>query len=233
MTYVEKLLKYQEEDAKLLRVERELSGSQERKNLAQAVNFVTKATERLEALDGKALSLAATLEELNKKYAEVSETLAEFENLEELLEGGADISFYKKNLAQISEKLKSIRQEVAALNKAIKDSNEEFQNLYVKNKAMQKQGKEYQEAYEKLKAEKRKESEVIKAELNLLAEDIAPEVMQRYQAKRSERIFPILCPEKSGRCSKCGSELSLAGKEKLLSGGVVECDNCHRFIYKN
>ncbi len=232
MTYVEQLLKYQDEDEKLLKVERELAGSQERKNLAQAVNFVTKATERLEALDGKALSLSLTLEQLNKKYAEVAEVLAEFENLDELLEGGADIAFYKKNLAQISDKLKTIKQEVANLTKSIKESNEEFQTLYTKYRAMQKQGKEFQEAYEKLKSEKRAESEVIKKELEKLAADIAPEVMQRYQSKRSERIFPILCPEKAGRCSKCGSELSLADKEKLLSGKVVECDNCHRFIYK-
>lgn len=231
MTDVEKLLKYQEEDEKLLKAERELANSQERKNLAQAVNFVTKATERLEALDGKALSLNSMLEELNKRYAEVSETLAEFENLDELLEGGADISFYKKNLAQISDKLKSIKQEVNALTKAIKEANDEFQKLYTKYRAMQKQGKEYQEAYEKLKAEKRKESEGIKAELTRLAADIRPELMQRYQAKRSERIFPVLCPEKGGRCS-CGSELSLVGKEKLASGQLVECENCHRFIYK-
>ena len=231
MLQVEKLLKYQEEDEKLLNVERELSNSAERKNLAQAVNFVTKATERLEALDGKAISLAAALDELNKKYAEVAETLADFENLDELLEGGADISFYKKNIAQITEKLKSIKQEVNALTKAIKESGEEFQTLYTKNRAMQKQGKEYQEAYEALKAEKRKESDVIKAELAKLAKDIDPEYMQRYQVKRSERIFPILCPEKDGRCSKCGSELSLVGKENISSGGVIECDDCHRFIY--
>ena len=232
MSQVDKLLKYQEEDEKLLKVERELSNSAERKNLAQAVNFVTKATERLEALDGKAISLNTLLEELKVKYAEVAETLAEFENLDELLEGGADISFYKKNITQITDKLKSIKQEVAALTKAIKDSNEEFQNLYAKNRAMQKQGKEYQEAYEKLKAEKKQESDSIKAGLAVLAKDIAPEVMQRYQVKRSERIFPIICPEKDGRCSKCGSELSLIGKEKISSGGVIECDNCHRILYK-
>lgn len=232
MSQVEKLLKYQEEDEKLLKVERELTNSTERKNLAQAVNFVTKANERLESLDGKALSLAAVLEELKEKYNEVAETLAEFEHLDELLDGGADLSFYKKNIAQITEKLKSIRQEVAALNKAIRESNDEFQNLYVKNRAMQKQGKEFQEAYERLKAEKRNESEAIKAELAELAKDINPEYMQRYQVKRSERIFPILCPEKDGRCSKCGSELTLVGKEKISSGGVTECDNCHRFIYR-
>lgn len=231
MSQVEKLLKYQKEDEKLLNVERELSGSTERKNLAQAVNFVKKTSEKLEALDSKALSLASALEELKAKYSEVAETISEFEHVNELLEGGADISFYKKNIAQITDKLKAIKQEVAALSKAIKESNEEFQNLYAKNRAMQKQGKEYQEAYEKLKAEKSKESDAIKVELDNLAKDIKPEYMQRYQAKRSERIFPILCPAKNGRCSKCGSELSLVGKEKISSGGVVECDNCHRFIY--
>ena len=232
MSQVEKLLKYQEEDEKLLKVERELSNSTERKNLAQAVNFVTKATERLEALDGKALSLASVLEELKVKYNEVAETLAEFEHLDELLDGGADISFYKKNIAQITDKLKSIKQEVAALTKAIKESNEEFQNLYVKNRAMQKQGKEFQEAYEKLKAEKRTESDAIKAELTKLAKDINPEYMQRYQVKRSERIFPILCPIKADRCSKCGIELSIADKEKVAADKIVECEHCHRILYK-
>lgn len=231
MSQVEKLLAYQKEDEKLLKIERELANSPERKNLAQAINFVTKAGERLEALDGKAHSLAAVLEELRKKYDEVSETLSEFEHLDELLEGGADISFYRKNIAQITEQIKAIRQEISALNKSIKEINEEFQTLYQKYRAMQKQGKEYQEAFEKLKAEKKKESAAVKAELEKLAKDISPEVMQRYQIKRSERIFPILCPAKDGRCS-CGSELSLVGKEKIASGSIVECDNCHRFIYK-
>ena len=232
MSQIDKLLKYQEEDAKLLNVEREVASSAERKNLAQAVNFVTKATERLEALDGKARSLEAVSEELKKKYEETVETLAEFENLDELIEDGADISFYKKNLAQITERLKSLKQEVAALSKTIKETDEEFQNLYQKNRAMQKQGKEYQEAYEKYKTEKRKESETIKEGLDKLAKDISPEFMRRYQIKRSEHIFPVLSAVKNDRCSKCGYELSLVGKEKISSDGIVECENCHRILYK-
>lgn len=232
MSKVENLLKYQTEDEKLIKVERELSASPERKNLAQAVNFVTKANERLDALDGKARSLEALLDELKEKYAELSETLAEFENIDELLDGGADTSFYKKNLAQLSDRLKSLRQEVTALQKSVKESEEEFQSLYQKNREMQKQGKEYQAAYEALKAEKRKESEAIKGELARLAKDIDPQIMQKYQMKRSEHIFPVLCAVKNNRCSKCGTELSLVGTEKVNSGGAVECENCHRFLYK-
>ena len=232
MSQIDKLLQYQEEDEKLLKVEREVASSAERKNLAQAVNFVTKASERLEALDSKAHSFESVLNELKQKYEEAVETLAEFENLDELLEGGADISFYKKNITQITDSLKSLKQEVAALNKAIKEADDEFQNLYQKNRAMQKQGKEYQEIYEKYKAEKRKESENIKAGLDKLAKDIPPEFMKRYEVKRSEHIFPVLCPVKSDRCTKCGYELSLVDKEKISSSGLVECENCHRILYK-
>lgn len=231
MSQVDKLLKYQEKDAELLKLEREIQSSDERKSLVQAINFVTKATERLETLESKAHTLAGMLEELNKKYSEIAETVSEFENLDELLEGGADISFYKKSLTQISEKLKTIRQEASALGKNLKDTDEEFQTLYQKNRAMQKQGKEYQDRYEKYKTERRKESDAIKAELAELAKDIEPSVMQHYQAKRSERVFPILCAAKGGRCTKCGSELSLVGKEKISNGGIIECDNCHRFLY--
>ncbi len=231
MSQVEKLLKYQEIDAKLLKIEREVQNSDERKNLMQAANFVTKAQERLDALDGKALGFSKLFAELDEKYAELNETLSDFENLDELLEGGADISFYKKNLTQLTDKLKSLRQEVNALNKSIREANEEFQSLYQKTRAMQKQGKEYQDVYEKFRAEKRKEIDAVKEELKALAADIDPKVLQHYQSKRSERIFPILCPAKSGRCTKCGSELSLAGKERLSQGGIVECDNCHRFLY--
>ena len=148
-------------------------------------------------------------------------------------EGGADLAFYKKNLISLLDKIKSLRAEVNSLTKSIKESDEEFQALYQKNKAVQKQGREYQEIYEKYKAEKGKERAAIKAELDKLAKDIDGEVMQRYQIKRSEKIFPVLCPVKDGRCSKCGSELSLVGKEKVAAGTPVECDNCHRFLYKD
>lgn len=232
MTDIEKILKYQAEDEKLIKVEHEVASSTERKNLAQAVNFVTKATERLDALEGKAVSLNSALDELKKSYDETVEVLEEFDNLDEMLEGGGDISFYKKNISQITEKLKNIKAEISALGRTIKESDEEFQNLYRKKRAMQKQGKEYQEAYEKYKAEKKKESDEIAAGLKKLAEGISPEILKRYQVKRSEHIFPVLCPVNNDRCSKCGYGLSLVGKEKISSSGFVECENCHRVLYK-
>lgn len=229
------LLKYQQEDSKLLRIEREAANSEERKNYTQAKNFLTKAPEKLEALDARACELGTLVEKLNKQYGEIAETLVDFENLDELVDGGADISFYKKNVLQITEKLKSIKAEIASLTKAINAADEEYKALKKKTISVQKQYVEYQNVYKLYRQKKSEEMDAVKRELEKISKDIDKEVLEKYTAKRNERIFPIICPVKpSGkdlRCSICGMDLSLAGRERVSSGGVTECENCHRFLY--
>ena len=232
MKQVEQLLKYQEEDSKLLKIEQDAAASEERKNYSQAKNFLTKAPEKLDALDAKARELSAILEKLNKKYAEIEETLKDFDNLNELIDEGADISFYKKNVAQISDKLKAIKSEVNALQKAVKESDEEYKALKKKTIATQKDYAEYSETYKKYKEQKLAEMQAVKVGLDKLAKDIDPEILKKYQAKRSEKIFPVICAVQNDRCPKCGTELSISGKEKVANG-VTECEYCHRFLYKD
>ena len=232
MTQIENLLKYQDEDSKLIKIEQEAANSEERKNYTQTKSFLTKAPEKLDAMDAKALEMNAMLDKLNKKYEEIEETLKDLENLDELVEEGADISFYKKNVTQISDKLKSIKLEINALIKAIKEADEEYKALKKKVIAAQNQYAEYSAAYSEYKKVKMAEMDEIKAVLKELAKAINPEVLNSYQIKRSERIFPIICEVKDNRCSKCRTELSIVGKEKIASGEVTECEYCHRFLFK-
>lgn len=231
MSQIEQLLKYQEEDAKLIKIEQEAANSDEWKNFTQAKAFLTKASDKLDALDAKAQQLAALLPELTKKYEEIFETLSDFDNLDELVDDGADIAFYKKNIAQLTEKIKSLRAEIASLTKSVKESDEEFKAMKKKTIAVQNQYAVYSEIYKKYRETKRAEMAAVKLELEKLAKELEPQVVQRYENKRSEHIFPVLCAVKNNRCTKCGYELSLVGKEKISSGTIVECENCHRFLY--
>ena len=232
MAQIEKLLKYQEEDSKLLQIEREAANSEEWKNYSQAKSFLTKAPDKLDAMDARARELQSLLTRLTEKYEEIAETIRDFEHIDELVEGGADISFYKKNVSQISDRLKSVRSEINALVKSVKEADEEYQALKKKTITVQKQYVDYQAAYQEYKKTKLAEMDEVKAELKKLSADISSEVMKRYEMKRSERIFPIICAVKNDRCSKCGMELSIIGKEKISGGEVTECENCHRILYK-
>ena len=92
MSQIEQLLKYQQEDEKLIKLEQELASSEERKRYVQAKNFMTKAPEKLDQIDAKAVELERMASRLNKAYEELSESLRDFDALDEMVEEGADVA---------------------------------------------------------------------------------------------------------------------------------------------
>ncbi|MGN0807464.1 MAG: hypothetical protein ACI4MN_03330 [Candidatus Coproplasma sp.] len=232
MSQISQLLLYQEKDSQLLKLEQEVSASDERKKFMQTQSFMKKASEKLDQLDAKSNSLLIRLETLEQNYNEIAETLKDFEHLDELVEGGADISFYQRNAAKIAETLKSLKAEINALIAAAKETTEEYQALKKKVIQTQKQIPEIDAAYKAFKKTKQVAMDEVSAELASIASSIDPEVLRKYQVKRSERIFPIICEIRNDRCSQCGIELSIADKDKTSGGNIVECENCHRFLYR-
>lgn len=233
MSQIAQLLLYQQKDSELLKIEQEIANSEERKKYVQTQSYLKKASEKLDKLEAQSQGIAAHMEALEKLYAEISETLKDFEHLDELVEEGADLSFYQRNASQIIEKIKSVKAEINGVTALAKDTCEEYQSLKKKVIAAQNQYPELRAAYQDFKKSKQAQTDEITGELEKLAKGIDAEVLRKYQAKRSERIFPIICEIKADRCSKCGIELSIADKEKVAAGKVVECENCHRILYRD
>lgn len=232
MSQIEQLLRYQQEDEKLIKLEQETASSEERKKYVQAKNFMTKAPEKLDQIDAKAVELERMATRLNSAYEELAEALKDFDALDEMVEEGADVAFYKKSALSLQDKIKSLKSEINTLTSNVKAVDEEYKSFKKKVISMQKQYKESHAVYTAYRDKKKEEMAAVEAGLKELSKTIDPAIFAKYQTKRSERIFPIICEVKADRCSKCGIELSLAGKENLASGGVVECENCHRFLFK-
>lgn len=233
MSQIAQLLLYQQKDSELLKIEQEIANSEERKKYVQTQSYLKKASEKLDKLEAQSQGIAAHMEALEKLYAEISETLKDFEHLDELVEEGADLSFYQRNASQIIEKIKSVKAEINGVTALAKETCDEYQSLKKKVIAAQNQYPELRAAYQDFKKSKQARTDEITGELEKLAKGIDAEVLRKYQAKRSERIFPIICEIKADRCSKCGIELSIADKEKVAAGKVVECENCHRILYRD
>lgn len=232
MSNLQTMLAYQETDKKLFAIERELSSCDERKEYVKAKKFLQSAAEKLEAYDAKARQCRGAAAELTKKYLAKEELLGEFSNVDELVGGGADVSFYKKKALSLMDELKKIKADLAALTSTVQETHEEYQKLKKQVIAMQKQYKEAQEKYDAVKTSKDEEVSDIKAELKKLSKDISAEFFELYENKRKEKIFPVFGKlAKGNRCPYCSMELSLAAADKLQGGGTIECDNCHRVLY--
>lgn len=231
MAELQALLNYQEVDSKLRKIEQEIAFSEEKKKYFQARKFLEGASDKLDAMDARAVELRRIAQVLTKKFIEMNDILKDFSHVDELLEGGADISFYVKNAQALSDGMRALKADINTLIDKINATAEEYKKLKAQTIKMQKQYNEYKEKYAALKDAKKEETAAILKELASIEKDISPEMMNRYKMKRKENTFPILCSLKNERCSVCGMELPLASRSKLSGGNVIECDNCHRMIY--
>ena len=226
-------MNYQEIDTKLYKLERELAGCDERKEYVKYKKFLETAPEKLDALEVKANALKTEAAELTKKYMQVEETLKDFEHLDELVTGGADIAFYKKKAQSIVEQLKKLKADLATLTTNIKSTDTEYQKPKKQVISAQKQYTEVAEKYKAVKASREVERKEIAAQLSAIEKDISQSMLEIYKTKRKERIFPVVGELTGNRCPFCSMEPPLAARSKLTGGGSIECDNCHRIIFSN
>lgn len=225
------ILNYQEMDTKLYKLERELAGCDERKEYVKVKKFLETAPEKLDSFEVKATALKTEAMELSKKYLQAEETLKDFENLDELVTGGADVAFYKKKAQSIVEQLKKIKADLATLTANIKATDAEYQKLKKQVIAAQKQYAEVAEKYKAVKNSREAERKEIEEELSKIAKDVPEAMLETYKTKRKERIFPVVGELTGNRCPFCSMEPPLAARNKLTGGGTIECDNCHRIIF--
>ncbi|MBE7086239.1 MAG: hypothetical protein E7366_03710 [Clostridiales bacterium] len=231
MSKLQAILNYQEIDKQLYKLERELASCDERKEYVKVKKFLETAPEKLDALEVKAVSLKNEAVELSKKYLATEETLKDFENLDELVTGGADIAFYKKKAQSIVEQLKKLKADLNALTASIKETDAEYQKLKKQVISAQKQYAEVSEKYKAVKASREDERKAIEKQLAAIAKDVPTEMMEKYQTKRKERIFPVVGALIGDRCPFCSMEPPLAERSKLKGGVTIECDSCHRVIF--
>ena len=225
------ILNYQEVDAKLFKLERELAGSEERKEYAKVKKFLQSAPEKLDALEVKAQSLKAEADELVKSYEKLEDTLGDFEHLDELVTEGADIAFYQKKAQTKVEQLKKMKADLNALVANIKATETEYQKLKKMVIAAQKQYAEVSEKYKAVKTAKDPEKKALEEELAKLEKEVPATLLEAYKMKREEKIFPVVGELAGTRCPFCSMEPPLAARNKLTGGATIECDNCHRIIF--
>lgn len=225
------ILNYQEVDAKLFKIERDLAGSEERKEYVKVKKFLETAPEKLDSLEMKAQALKSEAEGLVKKYEQLEDTLGDFDHLDELVTEGADIAFYKKKAQMKVEQLKKMKADLAALVTNIKATDAEYQKLKKMVISAQKQYAEVSEKYKAVKAAKDPEKKALETELAELEKAVSAELLEKYRTKRKEKLFPVVGELMGTRCPFCSMEPPLAARNKLTGGATIECDNCHRIIF--
>lgn len=229
---LEQLLKYQEVDAGLRKIEVELSSSEERKKAVSAKKYLEGVEDAVAKLEQRAGELSASYEaamaELEKMKAQGNEFKKALEELSD--EGGAN--YLIKKTDEMIVKVKELYEQINAVSAEMQTVMSEYAKVKKNTKAAQEQYAEFGKKYNELKLSKQEERQKIEKELSEIKKGIDPALMEKYLKKRSEKIFPVLYEINGNICGACNMELPTAVISKLNNGEVIECDLCRRLLYK-
>ena len=152
------------------------------------------APERFEVQDKRAAELTALRESLIRRAEDIGKQIAEYSDVDEMVEGGGDVSFYKKNAQALLDRLRALKSEIQKLNSDIAATVEEYDRFKKQGAAMQKQYKEYKAKRDELVGSHKEEVNALRARLAEIAKKIPEDILAKYQQKRKENIFPHHCP---------------------------------------
>ncbi len=232
MAFLDDLLEYQKVDGELRRVEQQLASSDERKKFVQAKNGVKNAETRIAEEDARAVEIRKLRDAIAARVEEAGKAVDEYADIDELVEReGGDVSFYKRNAQQLAEKLRAAKAELSRLAAEADALFEEYGKMMEQGKKMMALYKEYSEKFRVLQEARAGETGEIEKRLKELAKKIPADLLERYQQKRREHIYPVIVPLSGDTCM-CGMDLSIAQKGKLENGEILECEHCHRLICK-
>lgn len=229
---IQELLKYQEIDASLKKIENELADSPERKKAITAKKYLDGVEENVNKLDDKAGNLSAEyqakLEELNK-FKELEQELVSALNE---IDDQAQAGYLIKKAEELIAKIKSVNAEINNLSNAVSAVMKEYVNIKNTTKAAQLQYNENGKKYNEFKASKQAEKTEIEQQLATLKAKVDPKLMEMYLQKRANKIYPVVYEVSNSVCGACSMSLSLSELNKLKNGEVIECDQCGRILYQ-
>lgn len=229
---IKELLAYQETDAKLRKIEVELSGSEERKKAVSAKKYLESVDENVSKLDARAAELVSAYERATSEQIKLKEQEEEFSKAIDSLEDATEASYLLKKAEELLAKIKTLGTEANKIASELQSLLAEYANIKKLTKTAQAQYAEYGKKYNDLKASKKDEKDAIEKELAVLKEKVEPSLMERYLKKRSEKIYPVLFEVNGEVCGACNMQLSMSEMSKLKNGDIIECDQCRRLLFK-
>ncbi len=226
------MLDYQKVDSRLKKLENDLHNSEERKRTMAAKKFLLEGEEVATRTDERAVELLSAFRKLKEAQAEQIKIIDEYEA--DMAESGEDLdelAYLAKKINQVMDTLKMIENDLNRVIKDMDDLSKSFRDFRKKFQKSKEDYKTYKQKYDELKLSMQEETAKIKQELAKIAKGIEPELLEIYQQKRAEKIFPVLVPLNGDMCGGCSMELSLKEKDKLHRSGYYECEHCKKLIY--
>ncbi len=227
------ILEYQSTEAELISAENEIVKSADKEKAAASKNKMQTYKARLLEIDKSAVKINASFVKAKEKYDEYLKKLdaldKEIENADE-----TKIALYEKAYKDFHSVANSLEKDIATIYGVIQQIDAEYKDLLAKFQKEKVIFLKYKAVYDKLKSEKEPKINELTSKLDAMKKSVASELMHIYLQKREGKLFPVFVALNANKCGGCRMEVSASklGSMSANKFGIIECENCGRFIYK-
>lgn len=186
---MQELLKYQEIDAKLRKLNGELAQNENRKKAAQMQQYLKDTQTKLFELDGAAQGAIKALENIKKDINAVVEKL---ESVAVQGEDAESLAAKEEEVLKLAEKLSRLERDLNNAQNKLVSINKEFETLMKNAKTARGNFNFYRQELDKAKAEVEPKIKALVDELNAQKKKVNPEFLNKYLSKQEGKVFPIL-----------------------------------------
>ncbi len=229
---IENLLRYQEIDKGLRKIETELASCPERKNVIVAKKYLEGVEESVNKLDLRAAELMDIYNTAKENQEKLKEQQAEIEKAMETVEDETGATYLLKKSEELLNKIKWTGSELKKVLGEISNVLAEYSKIKETVSEMKAQYTQNLQKYNDIKESKKEEKEGIEKQLLELKKDVSEELMERYLDKRKNNVFPAILEVNGNICGYCNMELPMSELAKLKNGEIIECEQCRRLLYK-
>ena len=230
---LDKILEYQHVESEMIAAESELVKSKDREKAAEIQQILKNQHARLVTLEKSAERVNSAYKKATAKYQDY---LKKLEDLEKELENadGAKIAVYEKAYKDFFAIANSLEKDISAMYTEVQQINREYEEIIKKSKTDREKFDKFKAAYAKLKAEKEPKINELKEKLEKMKKDIDEKLFHLYTQKRESRLFPVFVALSANKCGGCRMEISASKLASMKTNkyGVIECENCGRYIYQ-
>lgn len=225
---MQEILKFQELDLRLKKLENELNLSSNKKNASDMQQYLRDGQNRL-------VKLEETAKVLVEQYQKATALYGDFVNKLEVLSREVDGEQKSENIDTVIKKLSAdaekLDNHILNLANKIAAVNKEFESLMNNAKKARNNLEIYKANFAKEKEKYDPEIAKLKKALEDQKKKVDPALMQKYLVKAEGKNASVIVPEANGRCGGCRMEISGVKLSTLKTKGMIECENCGRIIY--
>ncbi|MDD3244433.1 MAG: C4-type zinc ribbon domain-containing protein [Eubacteriales bacterium] len=228
-----KMWEYQKVDLKITAMENKLKGSDTRKKLMVARNYLKDAQQNIKNMEAESSALRVSYDTSSHKMETINERI---DDVAAELSSSAqemtmqDVDRLKKESMDLRDQLNRQERELLNIIKSIEKIELTMKKLIANVPRAKNDFEVLRKMYESESAQVAQESEPLRKELEAMEPELDAELLEHYKSIKKRCANP-LSPVVGGQCTGCNMELPSAAQKKLAAGSLVECDNCGRILF--